>query len=38
MKSKIASPEKAVMAVEHDLIAMDYLADSAHIMYGETGA
>ncbi len=35
---KLVSPEKAVVAVEHDLIIMDYLADSVHIMYGEAGA
>ncbi|MBI2141660.1 ribosome biogenesis/translation initiation ATPase RLI [Candidatus Woesearchaeota archaeon] len=35
---KLAKPETAVVAVEHDLIVMDYLADSVHIMYGEAGA
>ncbi len=35
---KLAKPETAVVAVEHDLIIMDYLADSVHIMYGEAGA
>ncbi len=35
---KIVTPEIAVVAVEHDLIIMDYLADSVHIMYGEAGA
>lgn len=35
---KLARPETAVVAVEHDLIIMDYLADSVHIMYGEAGA
>ncbi|MBI2144308.1 ribosome biogenesis/translation initiation ATPase RLI [Candidatus Woesearchaeota archaeon] len=35
---ELAKPEIAVVAVEHDLIVMDYLADSVHIMYGEAGA
>ncbi len=35
---KLANPETAVVAVEHDLIILDYLADSVHIMYGEAGA
>lgn len=35
---KLAKPETAVVAVEHDLIVLDYLADSVHIMYGEAGA
>ncbi|MBI2176501.1 ribosome biogenesis/translation initiation ATPase RLI [Candidatus Woesearchaeota archaeon] len=35
---KLAKPETAVVAVEHDLIILDYLADSVHIMYGESGA
>lgn len=35
---KLASPETAVVAAEHDLIILDYLADSVHIMYGESGA
>lgn len=35
---RIVTPENAVVAVEHDLIVMDYLADSVHIMYGEEGA
>ncbi|MBI2550346.1 ATP-binding cassette domain-containing protein, partial [Candidatus Woesearchaeota archaeon] len=35
---KLAKPETAVVAVEHDLIVLDYLADSIHIMYGESGA
>ncbi len=35
---KLANPETAVVAVEHDLIILDYMADSVHIMYGEAGA
>jgi len=35
---KIVNPEIAVVAVEHDMIILDYLADSVHIMYGEAGA
>ncbi len=35
---KLATPETAVVAAEHDLIILDYLADSVHIMYGESGA
>ncbi len=35
---KIVKPENAVVAVEHDLIVLDYLADVVHIMYGESGA
>ncbi len=35
---QLANPETAVVAVEHDMIIMDYLADSVHIMYGEAGA
>ena len=35
---KLANPETAVVAVEHDLIILDYLADVVHIMYGEAGA
>ena len=35
---KLANPETAVVAVEHDMIILDYLADSVHIMYGESGA
>ncbi len=34
----ISSQEKAIMVVEHDLIILDYLADTVHIMYGEAGA
>jgi ATP-binding cassette, sub-family E, member 1 len=35
---RLAGPEKAIMAVEHDLIILDYLTDSVDIMYGEAGA
>ncbi len=35
---RLTNPETAVVAVEHDLIILDYLADVVHIMYGEAGA
>ncbi len=31
------SKEKTVMVVEHDLALMDWMADSVHIVYGQTG-
>lgn len=31
----LATPQTAVMVVEHDLIILDYLADIIHIMYGK---
>lgn len=31
------SREKTVMVVEHDLALMDWMADSVHIVYGQTG-
>lgn len=30
----LVEPETAVMVVEHDLVALDYMADSVNIMYG----
>lgn len=33
---KLADENTAVMIIEHDLIALDYIADLVHIMYGET--
>jgi len=32
---ELATPEKAVLVVEHDLIAIDYLADIIYVMYGK---
>ncbi|MBI2144766.1 ribosome biogenesis/translation initiation ATPase RLI [Candidatus Woesearchaeota archaeon] len=34
----LVKPENSVVAAEHDLIILDYLADTVHIMYGESGA
>lgn len=31
------SREKTVMVVEHDLALMDWMADSVHVVYGQTG-
>ncbi|MBI3033350.1 ribosome biogenesis/translation initiation ATPase RLI [Candidatus Woesearchaeota archaeon] len=33
----LASPERAVIVIEHDLIALDYMTDMVHIMYGQQG-
>jgi len=33
----IADDETAVLVIEHDLIALDYMADIVHIMYGKEG-
>ncbi len=33
----LASPDTAVIVIEHDLIVMDYMADLIHIMYGKEG-
>jgi ATP-binding cassette, sub-family E, member 1 len=30
----LATPETSVMVIEHDLVALDYMADIVHIMYG----
>jgi len=35
---KFVKPDNSVVAVEHDLIVLDYLADVVHVMYGEAGA
>jgi len=35
---KLATPDTAVLVVEHDLIVLDYLTDLVHIMYGKPGA
>jgi len=34
----LATPDTAVLVVEHDIIILDYLADQVHVMYGEEGA
>ena len=34
----LATPDTAVLVVEHDIIILDYLADQIHVMYGEEGA
>jgi ATP-binding cassette subfamily E protein 1 len=31
----LATPEKAVMVIEHDLIILDYLTDMVHLLYGK---
>jgi ATP-binding cassette subfamily E protein 1 len=31
----LATPEKAVMVIEHDLIILDYLTDMVHLVYGK---
>ncbi|MBD3259001.1 ribosome biogenesis/translation initiation ATPase RLI [Candidatus Woesearchaeota archaeon] len=33
----LAAEDTAVLVIEHDLIALDYMADLVHIMYGEPG-
>lgn len=33
----LAAEDTAVLVIEHDLIALDYMADMVHIMYGEPG-
>jgi len=35
---ELATPDVAVLVVEHDLIVLDYLTDLVHIMYGKPGA
>ncbi len=35
---ELANEETAVIVIEHDLIALDYMADLVHIMYGKQGA
>lgn len=34
----LATPETAVLVVEHDLIILDYMTDLTHIVFGEEGA
>lgn len=34
----LADADTAVVAIEHDLVALDYMADIVHIMYGREGA
>ena len=33
---KLATPDVAVMVIEHDLIILDYLADYVHLLYGKS--
>ncbi|MFC1801054.1 ribosome biogenesis/translation initiation ATPase RLI [Nanoarchaeota archaeon] len=33
----LATPETAVLVIEHDLIILDYMTDLVHIMYGNEG-
>lgn len=35
---ELATKGKSVMVVEHDLTLLDYLSDTIHILYGESGA
>jgi ATP-binding cassette subfamily E protein 1 len=35
---ELATPETAVLVVEHDLIILDYMTDLIHIMFGEEGS
>ncbi len=35
---ELADEKTAVIVIEHDLIALDYMADLIHIMYGNKGA
>jgi ATP-binding cassette subfamily E protein 1 len=35
---ELATPDTAVLVVEHDLIMLDYLTDLIHIMFGEEGS
>ncbi len=34
---ELSSDDTAVLVIEHDLVAMDYIADLVHIMYGKEG-
>ena len=34
---RLNSEDRAVIAIEHDLIILDYLTDIIHVMYGEQG-
>ncbi|NTV23966.1 MAG: ribosome biogenesis/translation initiation ATPase RLI [Nanoarchaeota archaeon] len=35
---ELPGQDKAVLVIEHDLIALDYMTDYVHIMYGSKGA
>ena len=35
---QLADKDTAVIVIEHDLIALDYMTDMVHIMYGQNGA
>lgn len=35
---ELATPDTAVLVVEHDLIIMDFMTDLLHIMYGKEGS
>ncbi|MCM2326224.1 MAG: ribosome biogenesis/translation initiation ATPase RLI, partial [Candidatus Woesearchaeota archaeon] len=35
---ELATEDTAVIVIEHDLIALDYMADMIHILYGSKGA
>ncbi len=35
---EFVTEKTAIIVIEHDLIALDYMADLVHIMYGEKGA
>ncbi len=35
---ELATPETAVLVIEHDLILLDYMTDFIHIIYGEQAA
>ncbi|MFH1589132.1 MAG: ribosome biogenesis/translation initiation ATPase RLI [archaeon] len=34
---ELATPDTAVMVIEHDLIILDYMTDFVHLMYGKEG-
>lgn len=33
----LATPDVAVLVIEHDLLALDYMADLVHLLYGKPG-
>ncbi|RLE60517.1 MAG: ribosome biogenesis/translation initiation ATPase RLI [Thermoprotei archaeon] len=35
---RLATKDKYTVVVEHDLVVLDYISDSVHIVYGEPGA
>jgi ATP-binding cassette subfamily E protein 1 len=35
---ELAEPERAIIAIEHDLIILDYITDIVHILYGRENA